>query len=159
MRFQKSFTLIELLISIFIISLLAGMVTVSTSKIRSRSRDNRRIADLKTIQGAVELYRADNNGYPTAFSALSPYLNPVPKDPKSGGYCYSYKDVNGVWVKGGEDTSNGASCTTFNQDLNNPLSALIKPSNYALRSRLEGTHSEAANDLSSGDSTTYDIGG
>lgn len=157
MRF-RGFTLIELLISIFIISLLAGMVTVSTTKIRFRSRDNRRIADVKTIQGAVELYRADIGTYPTSFVALSPYLNPAPKDPKSGGYCYSYKDSSsGQWKKGGDNDTNSATCPIDNQSP--PLGASSMPSNYWLRAYLENTHQESLNDLSPAQVQGYDIGG
>lgn len=156
MRLRRAFTLVELLISIFIISLLAGTITVSTSKIRSRSRDNRRIADVKTIQGAVELYRADKGGYPSSIIdtvTLSPYLNPAPKDPKSGGYCYSY--YNGTaWVKGGAETSNGVNCAT-----NPPLGGAYMPTNYWLETILENTHQEAQNDLSPVLDKNYDIGG
>ncbi len=67
-NFNKSkisgFTLIELLVVIAIIGILASTVIASLNSARKKSRDARRIADLKQIQLALELYYNSNNGYP-----------------------------------------------------------------------------------------------
>ncbi|PJE64819.1 MAG: hypothetical protein COU90_00960 [Candidatus Ryanbacteria bacterium CG10_big_fil_rev_8_21_14_0_10_43_42] len=61
---QKGFTLIELLVVIAIIGLLASVVLASLNTARMRSRDARRLADLRQLQTALELYFDSNNGYP-----------------------------------------------------------------------------------------------
>ena len=58
------FTLIELLVVISIIALLSSVVFASINTSRSRARDSRRLADIKQIQTALELYYDSNKLYP-----------------------------------------------------------------------------------------------
>ena len=64
MRNKKGFTLIELLVVIAIIGLLSTLAVVALNSARSKSRDSKRVADIKQVQTALELYFADQNGYP-----------------------------------------------------------------------------------------------
>lgn len=108
---RKGFTLIELLVVIAIIGLLSALAIVALGGARLKARDARRVANLKTIQTALELYASDHNGtYPvtssialgdidhgcldsTGFHAAggctNPYLASIPRDPSSGYYTYS----------------------------------------------------------------------
>jgi general secretion pathway protein G len=61
---QRGFTLIELLVVIAIIGLLSTLAVVALNSARQKSRDSKRVADVKQIQTALELYFADNNRYP-----------------------------------------------------------------------------------------------
>ena len=63
---KKSFTLIELLIVVSLISILSGVIlsVINTKGIKSKSRDSQRIADVKKLQTALELYFSDNRKYP-----------------------------------------------------------------------------------------------
>lgn len=61
---QKGFTLIELLVVIAIIGLLASVVLLSLNSARSKSRDAKRISDVKAITTALELYFNDCGQYP-----------------------------------------------------------------------------------------------
>ncbi len=63
---KKGFTLIELLVVVAIMGLLAGVAIVALNSARQKARDARRVADVKQIQTALELYYNDNNGYPTS---------------------------------------------------------------------------------------------
>ena len=84
---KKGFTLIELLVVIAIIGILATLAVVALSTARSSSRDAKRIADLKQLQTALELYYNDYGSYPTLLSDLSSsslpikYLETIPTSP------------------------------------------------------------------------------
>lgn len=58
------FTLIELLIVITIIGVLTTFLTANFVGIRQRARDAQRKSDIRQIQAALELFRADNGRYP-----------------------------------------------------------------------------------------------
>jgi len=98
----KGFSLIELLVSITIVSLLmaAAFAVLRPQDYFARARNSRRISDLKVIQTAMEQFYANNNAYPTTASVpltgtvwtsgSVTYLRTVPKDPGNGGnYCYA----------------------------------------------------------------------
>lgn len=102
----RGFTLIELLVVIAIIGVLASIVLASLNSARRKSRDARRITDVKQIQLALELY-FDAQGtpsYPTATAtcdgtanargleklATGGHMPSVPRDPSSSTNCYAY---------------------------------------------------------------------
>jgi general secretion pathway protein G len=63
---RKAFTLIELLVVIAIIGVITTIAVVSIGDARAKSRDAKRVADVKQIQTALELFRGDANRYPTS---------------------------------------------------------------------------------------------
>lgn len=88
MNKQKGFTLIELLVVIAILGLLSTLAVVSLNNARQKSRDARRLSDVKQMQTALELYYADANGYPAAITtgdaiaySGTTYMTIVPSDP------------------------------------------------------------------------------
>ena len=93
-RTLKGFTLIELLVVIAIIGILASIVLASLNSARVKSRDARRVADIKQVQLALELYYNDTAAYPATSSALVPtYISVLPSDPQTGG-GYKYAGLN-----------------------------------------------------------------
>ena len=102
MRKQKGFTLIELLVVIAIIGLLSTLAVVSLNNARQKSRDARRVSDVKQIQTALELYYNDANGYPATAGVTSgssiaysgtTYMSAVPTNPSPNGTAYTYAQV------------------------------------------------------------------
>jgi type II secretion system protein G len=106
---KKGFTLIELLVVIAIIGLLSTLAVVALGSAREKSRDAKRVSDIRQIQTALELYYADNNAYPagsgivlgdtnyaclnasgfTTANCASPYMGVVPSDPSTNAYTYT----------------------------------------------------------------------
>lgn len=88
---QSGFTLIELLVVVAIIGMLASVVLASLNGAREKSRDARRLSDMRQLQTALELYYSDNgNQYPASgandflsnVSGLTPsYIAALPSDP------------------------------------------------------------------------------
>lgn len=104
MKKQKGFTLIELLVVIAIIGLLSTLAVVSLNSARVKSRDARRISDIKQVQTALEMWYNDIQTYPTSLtlngtaaiaSAGVTYMAKTPVDPtNSGGYVYTYTSAS-----------------------------------------------------------------
>lgn len=63
---KKGFTLIELLIVIAIIGLLSTLAVVALGNARTKSRDTKRLNDIKQIQNALEIYFNDRSAYPNS---------------------------------------------------------------------------------------------
>ena len=97
---KKAFTLIELLVVVAIISMMASIILSSLNQARSKSRDARRVADVKQLQLALSLYYNDKGTYPSALSALSPdYISVVPNDPgPATGVSYVYAQSTDSYV-------------------------------------------------------------
>jgi uncharacterized protein (TIGR02145 family) len=105
---KKAFSFMELLTTIIIIGIIISTATISFTKIRENSRDTKRIADIKQIQSALELYYSDNGKYPETLgtsisSGTKIYLEKVPESvtPADGdcseeenSYSYSTSDEN-----------------------------------------------------------------
>ena len=70
MRNKKGFTLIELLVVIAIIGLLATLAIVALQNARQKSRDAKRVSDVKQLQTSLDLYYSDNNTYPAVAAPI-----------------------------------------------------------------------------------------
>ncbi len=104
---SQGFTLIELLVVIAIIGILASITIASLNVARQKSRDARRIADIKQLQNALELYYDSQTTpeYPAATTVCDDthafgleilvtgsHIPSVPRDPSgvAGSNCYLY---------------------------------------------------------------------
>lgn len=97
---KKAFTLIELLVVIAIIGILATLAVVSLQSARARARDSKRVADVKQMQTALELYFNDNSSYPSDInSGIGTYMAIKPTAPTpADGDCptppaYTYTQI------------------------------------------------------------------
>ncbi len=90
-RGNRGFTLIELMVVILIIGVLAALIV---PKVMSRPDEARITAakqDIATITQALNLYKLDNQRYPTTEQGLmalvkKPTIDPIPLNWKSEGY-------------------------------------------------------------------------
>jgi len=87
---QAGFTLIELLVVIAIIGILSTLSIIALSNARAKSRDAKRVADIKQISTALDLYYADYGYYPTIITPGNPlvssdgtktYIDKIPNNP------------------------------------------------------------------------------
>jgi general secretion pathway protein G len=103
---KKGFTLIELLVVIAIIGILSSFMLANFIGVRQRARDGVRKSDVRQIQSALELYRADKGVYPPALplcgsslqdESVPPviYMKKLPCDPSNGGGVYTYNPTSG----------------------------------------------------------------
>lgn len=115
---KRGFTLIELLVVIAIIGLLSTLAVVALGSARLKSRDAKRLSDLRQIQTALELYYTDFSVYPNnagtaapgatlgvgsyaclnatgwgAAACVTPLMGVVPSAPTPG--VYTYTSANG----------------------------------------------------------------
>jgi prepilin-type N-terminal cleavage/methylation domain-containing protein len=145
MKKQKGFTLIELLVVIAIIAILSTVVMAGLNSARAKSRDAKRLSDIKSLQKALDLYSDTCEGYPalgagayvdvadgtgnlntavntgcTGTETFGDYMNPLPVNPAPGGTPYTYcSTADGAAV-------GAASCDT------------AENANYQLNFSLEG---------------------
>ena len=101
---QKAFTLIELLVVISIIGSLSSIVLSNVSKAREKSLMNKTFQEMRSLQGAIELYRLQNGKVPME-AIMSP----------NTGYPINNLFVDDNWG---------------NSSLDDELSVLISPVKY-----------------------------
>ena len=108
---HRGFTIIELLVVVAIIGLLTAAVLSSTSTARTKSRDARRLQDMREIETALNLYYQANNSFPlsegssTTITGADPELSgeltsngfmpTVPTDPQHPTNIYQYISTGG----------------------------------------------------------------
>lgn len=129
---KRGFTLIELLVVIAIIGVLSSAVLASLNTARSKSRDARRMADIRQLQIALDFYYDTYGYYPESswlysYSsswtnntnslavALNPFIPTLPIDPTnastppySSGLSYGYYAQSY-----GDTVSSGAGCSWY----------------------------------------------
>ena len=126
---RRGFTLLEVMVVMFILGLLATLVAPQIVGRTDDARRTKAIADLKGIEQALNLYRLDSGGYPTTEQGLEAlvqkpdrppvprawnpngYLERVPLDPWGHAYVYvadgsryTLKCLGADGVEGGEGT-------------------------------------------------------
>ena len=100
MNKRRGFTLIELMIVIAIIGILAAIAVPNFKKAREQAREKSCYANMRVIQGAVEMYNMDTSammtdyGTPGNLTGTNGYLKQEPKCPSNGGIYSNDGDLS-----------------------------------------------------------------
>jgi general secretion pathway protein G len=102
-RGDDGFTLIELLIVIVILAILAAIVVFAVGTTTTNAKVSACNADAKSVETAVEAYKAQNGSYPANMAALTtpgpngPWLRQVPSATLlNNGYVITLGAGNGI---------------------------------------------------------------
>ena len=88
---QGGFTLMEIMVVIFIIGLLIAVVAPSVLGNQDKAMKQKVMADLATLEQALDMYRLDNLRFPSTEQGLAalakkPAQEPLPRSWRSDGY-------------------------------------------------------------------------
>lgn len=93
---DEGFTLIELLIVIVILGILAAVVVFAVGGITQNAEEQACNAEERTVQTAVEAFRADTGAYPTNTAALVPgWIRETPTYWTVAGSAVTYSGAGG----------------------------------------------------------------
>lgn len=127
-RRDAGFTLVELMVVIVIVGLLATIVAFNVIPLGDQGKATKARADIATISDALELYKLQNNNYPSTRDGLAALLSPpadladpsryqkggyirkLPKDPWGRDYLYAAPGEHGaadVWTYGADGKEGG----------------------------------------------------
>ena len=127
-RKRNGFTLVELMVVIVIIGLLATIVALNVIPSGDTAKVQKAKADIATIEQALELYRLQQNSYPTTAQGLDAlvtapaglsnpaayqaggYIKKLPEDPWGRAYLYASPGKHGaadVWSNGADGQEGG----------------------------------------------------
>jgi general secretion pathway protein G len=119
---QAGFTLIEIMVVVFILGLLVTLVAPRIIGRTDEARVTKAKADIKAIEEAANLFKLDNGFYPSSAEGLNAliqapprarkfnpdgYLSKVPVDPWGTEYVYQSDGRNVVVVSLGADRVEG----------------------------------------------------
>ncbi|RLV60782.1 type II secretion system protein GspG [Parashewanella curva] len=90
-RRQQGFTLLEIMVVVVIIGLLAGLVLPNVLGNKEKADTQKAVADIVTLENALDMYKLDNGVYPTTEQGLealvqAPTIDPEPRNYRDGGY-------------------------------------------------------------------------
>lgn len=88
MKYQRGFSLIEIMVVVVILGILAALVVPKIINRPDEARIVKARQDVLAIQNALELYKLDNGFYPSTDQGLmalveKPTSNPIPNDWKT----------------------------------------------------------------------------
>lgn len=125
---RNGFTLVELMVVIVIIGLLATIVALNVIPSGDTARVQKAKADIATIEQALEMYRLQQNSYPTTAQGLEAlvtapaglanaaayqpggYIKKLPEDPWGRPYLYASPGKHGaadIWTNGADGQEGG----------------------------------------------------
>ena len=85
-RRQRGFTLLEIMVVIFIIGLLVAIVAPNVLSNQDDAMQQKARADIATLEQALDMYRLDNYRYPTTEQGLAALTSPPTQAPLANNY-------------------------------------------------------------------------
>ena len=80
-RSEAGFTLIEIMVVVFILGLLITLVAPRILGRTDEARQTKAAADIKSIEQALSLYKLDNGGFPTTEQGIQALVTPPTSGP------------------------------------------------------------------------------
>ncbi len=135
-RKQSGFTLIEIMIVVVILGILASIVVPNLMESPNKARVVKAKQDIRTLEGALNLYKLDNFNYPSTDQGLEAlvskpagqpeaknwkkngYIRKLPKDPWGNDYLYLNSGAQGdieIFSYGADGRRGGVD---INEDIN-----------------------------------------
>lgn len=122
---DDGFTLVELMVVLVIIGLLATIVILNVMPAADRAAVTKARADIATLEQGIEMYRLDNQRYPTGEEGLQAlvtgeYIRRLPNDPWNHPYRYSAPGRDGrpftvaTWGADGREGGSGENADIAN---------------------------------------------
>ncbi|RLM19427.1 type II secretion system protein GspG [Brenneria alni] len=88
---QRGFTLLEIMVVIVILGVLASLVVPNLMGNKEKADRQKAISDIVALESALDMYKLDNNRYPTTEQGMNalvkkPGVQPEPRHYPSEGY-------------------------------------------------------------------------
>lgn len=133
-RKQRGFTLIEIMVVVVILGILAAFVVPNLMDKPVQAKITKAKSDITVIESALDLYRLDNNRYPSTDEGLDAlmdkpadapawkeggYIKKLPKDPWGNDYQYLNPGIHStidIFSYGGDGADGG---DAVNADIGN----------------------------------------
>ncbi|MEO2228682.1 type II secretion system major pseudopilin GspG [Escherichia coli] len=90
-QYQYGFTLLEIMVVIVILGVLASLVVPNLMGNKDKADQQKVVSDLVALESALDMYRLDNNRYPTTEQGMQalvsiPTVQPEPRNYPKNGY-------------------------------------------------------------------------
>jgi len=108
-RNEQGFTLIELMVVVIIIGILVAIAVPLYGGVQARARDNACAANVRTLNGAMSMYYAENDSFPDEVEELETagFIQESPECPNEGTYSIGPEGGEGEYV---------VSCDCFDEE-------------------------------------------
>ena len=88
---QQGFTILEIMVVLVIIGILAGMIAPNFIGESDKAKVKKAATDIVTLEQALDMYKLNNNVYPSTEQGLDalvnePTIEPAPRNYPHGGY-------------------------------------------------------------------------
>ncbi|MBJ7221462.1 MULTISPECIES: type II secretion system major pseudopilin GspG [unclassified Brenneria] len=88
---QRGFTLLEIMVVIVILGVLASLVVPNLMGNKEKADRQKAVSDIVALESALDMYKLDNNRYPTTEQGLNalvkkPSVSPEPRSYPDDGY-------------------------------------------------------------------------
>ena len=83
---QSGFTLLEIMVVIVILGVLASFVAPNVIGNKEKADKQKAVSDIVALENALDMYRLDNNHYPTTQQGLEALISKPTGSPEPAGY-------------------------------------------------------------------------